>query len=210
MVKHNNVVPNIHNKKKYCQSSRGPLKVKLSLNQATKKKSRRLTRAAKAAKIAPRPLSLLRPAVQSQTQRYSSKTRLGRGFTLEELKGAGLTARYAQTVGIAVDHRRVNRSEESLKTNIDRLLEYKSKLIVFPKRSGVFKNGDSTKEETVVATQLAGRVIQPLAKKADTIEMMTITEEMKNNVAYTQMRLAAKETKVAGQRAAVAARKDKK
>lgn len=210
MVKHNNVVPNIHNKKKYCQSSRGPLKVKLSLNQATKKKSRRLTRAAKAAKIAPRPLSLLRPAVQSQTQRYSSKTRLGRGFTLEELKGAGLTARYAQTVGIAVDHRRVNRSEESLKTNIDRLLEYKSKLIVFPKRSGVFKNGDSTKEETVVATQLAGRVIQPLAKKADTIEMMTITEEMKNNVAYTQMRLAAKETKVAGQRAAVVARKDKK
>eukprot|EP00555_Chaetoceros_dichaeta_P009379 CAMPEP_0198263482 /NCGR_PEP_ID=MMETSP1447-20131203/12003_1 /TAXON_ID=420782 /ORGANISM="Chaetoceros dichaeta, Strain CCMP1751" /LENGTH=59 /DNA_ID=CAMNT_0043952075 /DNA_START=119 /DNA_END=294 /DNA_ORIENTATION=+ len=59
MVKHNNVIPNIHNKKKYLESSRGPLKVRLSLNQATKKKTRRLTRAAKAARIAPRPLSLL-------------------------------------------------------------------------------------------------------------------------------------------------------
>lgn len=210
MVKHNNVVPNIHNKKKYCQSSRGPLKVKLALNQATKKKSRRLTRAAKAARIAPRPLSLLRPAVQSQTQRYSSKTRLGRGFTLQEIKGAGLTARYARTVGIAVDHRRINRSEEGLKKNIDRLTEYKAKLIVFPKRSGVFKSGDSTKEETVAATQLGGRVIQPLAKKADAIEMMTITKEMKANIAYTQMRVAAIETKVIGHRASVLNRKEKK
>ena len=38
MVKHNNVIPNIHCHKKYCESSRGPLKVRLSLNQAGKKK----------------------------------------------------------------------------------------------------------------------------------------------------------------------------
>ena len=152
MVKHNNVIPNIHNKKKYLESSRGPLKVRLSLDQATKKKSRRLTRAAKAARIAPRPLSLLRPAVQSQTQRYSSKTRLGRGFTLQEIKAAGLTPRYARTVGIAVDHRRINRSEEGLKRNVDRLTEYKLKLIVFFRRRGVLKSGDSSAAETNAAT----------------------------------------------------------
>ena len=52
MVKHNNIIPNIHCRKKYCESSRGPLKVRLNLNQAGKKKSRRLARAAKAAAIA--------------------------------------------------------------------------------------------------------------------------------------------------------------
>lgn len=210
MVKHNNVVPNIHNKKKYCQSSRGPLKVRLSLNQATKKKSRRIARAAKAARVAPRPLSLLRPAVQSQTQRYSSKSRLGRGFTLRELKEAGLTPMYARTVGIAVDHRRSNRSEESLARNVERLKEYKEKLIVFPKRTGAIKVGDSSKAETSAATQLGGKVVMPLAKKADAIEMQVITAEMKENCAYTQMRLANKETKVAGYRVAVLNRKEKK
>lgn len=210
MVKHNNVIPNIHNKKKYLQSSRGPLKVRLSLNQATKKKTRRLTRAAKAARIAPRPLQLLRPAVQSQTQRYSSKTRLGRGFTLQELKEAKITPRYARTVGIAVDHRRVNRSEEGLTRNVDRLKEYKAKLIVFPKKRGVFKSGDSSKADTDAATQLSARVLLPLAKKADTIEMMAITKEMKENIAYTQMRVARKETKVAGFRISVLNRKEKK
>merc|ERR1712127_308450 len=102
----------------------------------SKKKSRRLRRSAKAAAIAPRPLQLLRPAVHCQTQRYSSKTRLGRGFTLAELKAAGLTAAYARTVGIAVDARRTNRSVEGLNANVARLNEYKSKLIVFPKRRG--------------------------------------------------------------------------
>mmetsp|Transcript_21084 Transcript_21084/g.25058 ORF Transcript_21084/g.25058 Transcript_21084/m.25058 type:complete len:211 (-) Transcript_21084:74-706(-) len=210
MVKHNNVIPNIHNKKKYLESSRGPLKVRLSLNQATKKKTRRLTRAAKAARIAPRPLSLLRPAVQSQTQRYSSKTRLGRGFTLQEIKAAGLTPRYARTVGIAVDHRRINRSEEGLKRNVDRLTEYKLKLIVFPRRRGVFKSGDSSAAETKAATQLEGRTILPLVKKTDSIEMMVISKAMKEHSAFTQMRVAAKENKVAGHRISVIKRKEKK
>jgi large subunit ribosomal protein L13e len=112
MVKHNNIIPNIHCHKKYAQSSRGPLKVRLNLNQATRKKARRLARAAKAALTAPRPMQRLRPVVHCPTQRYSSKQRLGRGFTLAELKTAGLNASYAMTVGIAVDYRRTNACEE--------------------------------------------------------------------------------------------------
>ena len=53
MVKHNNVVPNAHFHKKWQQSSRGPLKVRVALDQAGKKKSRRVKRAAKAAALAP-------------------------------------------------------------------------------------------------------------------------------------------------------------
>lgn len=35
-------------------------------------------------------------------------------------------------MGIAVDHRRRNPSEEGLELNVQRLKEYKAKLIVFP------------------------------------------------------------------------------
>jgi large subunit ribosomal protein L13e len=206
MVKHNNVIPNIHCKKKYCESSRGPLKVKLALNQAGKKKSRRLARAAKAAAIAPRPLKLLRPAVHCPTQRYSAKVRLGKGFTLEELKGAGLTAQYARTVGIAVDHRRTNRCNESLARNVARLEEYKSKLIVFPKkRLSKVKNGDSSKEECKAATQFSG-IILPLKTPAHEVVMESVPKQEIS--AYTQMRVARQETRVAGHRASVANRKE--
>lgn len=208
MVKHNNIIPNIHCKKKYLESSRGPIKVKLALNQASKKKSRRLARAAKAAAIAPRPLQLLRPSVQSQTQRYSAKSRLGRGFTLAELKAAGLTAKYARTVGIAVDTRRTNRCVESLNKNVARLEEYKSKLIVFPKRRGIVKKGDASKEERSGASQFVGAVL-PLEKESGGIVMEEVTDEMKEFKAYTTMRVAMKETRVEGYRKAVEIRKSK-
>ena len=177
------------------------------MNQAGKKKSRRLARAAKAAAIAPRPLKLLRPAVHCPTQRYSAKVRLGKGFTLEELKAAGLTAQYARTVGIAVDHRRTNKCAESLATNVARLEEYKSKLIVFPKkRLSKVKNGDSSAEECKAATQLQGTVL-PLASASNEIVMGDIPSQ--DVSAYTQMRLARKETDFAGYRASVANRQDK-
>ena len=207
MVKHNNVVPNIHCHKKYCESSRGPLKVRLTLNQASKKKSRRLARAAKAAAIAPRPLKLLRPSVHCPTQRYSAKVRLGKGFTLDQIKAAGLTARYARTVGIAVDHRRTNKSAESLAANVARLEEYKSKLIVFPKkRLSKVKNGDSSAEECKAATQLQGTVL-PLAGLSGDIVIEDIPSQEVS--AFTTMRIARNETKVAGYRASVANREEK-
>lgn len=195
MVKHNNQIPNIHCRKKYCESSRGPLKVKLGLNQASRKKARRLARAARAAKLAPAPLEKLRPVVHCPTQKYSAKTRLGKGFTLEELKAAKLHPSYAQTIGIAIDWRRRNRCEESLQANVARLEEYKSKLVLL-------KKGES-------AEQFSG-VIQPLAKPpAGVVQMETITEEMKNFKAYTTMRMAKKETKIAGYRVSVQIRKSK-
>jgi large subunit ribosomal protein L13e len=48
------------------------------------------------------------------TRRYASKLRYGRGFSLQELRAAKLTPQFARTVGIAVDHRRQDTSEEAL------------------------------------------------------------------------------------------------
>ena len=196
-------------RKKYCASSRGPLKVKLSLNQAGKKKSRRLARAAKAAAIAPRPLQKLRPAVHCPTQKYNAKVRLGRGFSLAELKEAGLTATFAQTIGIAVDHRRINRSVESMQVNVERLKAYKENLVLFPKKrlSKAKPVGlESSADECRAATQFSGTIL-PLVKEKPTVVMGDVTEEMKSTSAVTTMKIARKETKVQGYRVALVNRK---
>merc|ERR1711992_341741 len=78
------------------------------------------------------PIGKLRPVVSCPTYKYNLKQRAGRGFTLEEVKAAGLSKKFARTIGIAVDHRRRNKSVESLQLNTQRLKEFKSKMILFP------------------------------------------------------------------------------
>lgn len=90
-----------------------------------------------------RPTSTLKPAVRCPTVRYNMRLRSGRGFTLEELKLAGIRPKEALSIGISVDHRRRNRSEEGLAVNVDRLKAYKDRLILFPKKGGKAKKGDS-------------------------------------------------------------------
>lgn len=63
------------------------------------------------------------------------KVREGYGFTLTELKQAGIKRREARGLGIKVDYRRRNLSEEGLKANVDRLNDYKARIIVFPRRT---------------------------------------------------------------------------
>ncbi|VDM73045.1 unnamed protein product [Strongylus vulgaris] len=60
---------------------------------------------------------IIRSVVRCPTQRFNRKVRLGRGFTLEELKAVGIGKREARTIGIAVDYRRTNRSLEGLKVS---------------------------------------------------------------------------------------------
>merc|ERR1712213_131283 len=89
----------------------------------------------KAKKLFPRPAAgLLRPIVHPPTQRYNMKLRLGKGFTLDELREAKIPVKTALTIGIAVDHRRRNRCAESLQANVERLKVYMSKLD-FPSQS---------------------------------------------------------------------------
>jgi large subunit ribosomal protein L13e len=118
--------------------------VKTWFNQPARKQRRRDTRTKKARTIAPRPLGKFRPAVRCPTIKYNTRIRVGRGFTLEELKNAGLNKHEAMQFGIAVDYRRRNRSVESLQQNVQRLKEYNSKLIVFPKKISKPRKGDAS------------------------------------------------------------------
>lgn len=195
MVKHNNVVPNGHFHKDWEN------RIKTWFNQPGKKKSRRLARKAKAALIAPRPVAgLLRPAVHCQTIRYASKVRAGRGFTLTELKDAGIGKKQARTIGIAVDHRRTNKSVESMQANVMRLKAYKSKLVLFPRKSGSKpKAGDASKEELKNVVQHTGPIL-PIKRTVRTSETAKITQEMKDTKVFETLRLARSEAKLVGQR----------
>ena len=209
-MKGNNQLPNAHFKKDW-QGNATQCRVKTWLNQAGRKKSRRNAREAKAKKIFPRPVAgALRPVVHPPTQRYNFKTRLGRGFTLEELKAAGISKKMAPTIGICVDHRRRNRSEESLELNSKRLKEYMAKLILFPRKNSKPKHGDSPAEDLAKATQHKGGAIMPIEKVEKEVEMVAVTDEMKNFGAYAKLRVERMNERQVGNRikAAIQAEKD--
>mmetsp|Transcript_16049 Transcript_16049/g.19667 ORF Transcript_16049/g.19667 Transcript_16049/m.19667 type:complete len:240 (-) Transcript_16049:31-750(-) len=127
MVKHNKKIPNIHLHKDWQRY------IRTHFDQPSKTKRRRQLRRKKAERLAPRPLRKLKPIVQCPTQRYNMKIRQGKGFSLLELKKAGLNPKYARTIGISVDVRRKNRSNEGLMRNVARLKKYQSSLVLFPK-----------------------------------------------------------------------------
>merc|ERR1719420_288638 len=98
-------------------------------NQPARKIRRRQKRAEKAKRSSLPMLVPLRPIVRGQSIKYNMKKKLGRGFTYDELKSAGISSKLARNLGIAVDRRRRNRSAESLSENTSRLKEYSSKLV---------------------------------------------------------------------------------
>ncbi|PLN81212.1 60S ribosomal protein L13 [Aspergillus taichungensis] len=144
-IKHNNQILNQHFRKDWQR------RVRVHFEQPSRKLRRREARRSKAAAVAPRPVDKLRPVVHCPTVKYNRRVRAGRGFTLAELKEAGIPKKLARTVGIAVDHRRVNYSKESLVANVARLQDYKARLILFPRKSGQFKKLDSSVEEVNAA-----------------------------------------------------------
>lgn len=67
--------------------------------------------------------------------------------------------------------------------------EYKSKLIVFPKRAGKPKAGDSTAEELEMATQLSGEIMPITNERKLVVEARAVTDEEKKFKAYAKLRL---------------------
>ncbi len=151
-------------------------RVRVHLDQAGQKLSRRNARAAKAAAVAPKPVDLLRPVVRCPTLKYNRKVRAGKGFTFAELKAAKLDPKYAQTVGIAVDHRRVNKSTETFDANVERLELYKKSLIVFKKG------------EKPTAEQVSAAAAFPIVQSAP--ETAPRAVEVPERTAYRTLRLA--------------------
>jgi len=193
-MKHNNQLPNQHFRKDW------QLRVKTWFDQPGRKKSRRLARISKASRIAPRPIDgMLRPAVRCPTIKYNTKLRIGRGFTLEELKEAGIRRKEALTIGISIDHRRRNKSVESLQLNVQRLKDYKSKLIIFPRKAAKPKSNDSPADEVAGAVQLH-EVIIPIKQLPQDVVAREITKEERSKSAYTTLRKARSDARLVGVR----------
>jgi len=138
--------------------------------------------------------------VHPPTNKYNYKLRQGRGFTLAELKEAGINQKQALTIGISVDHRRRNRSAESLQLNVQRLKEYKSKLILFPRKRNKPSAGDAEAAELETATQKTGEILSMPALYSDEVEVMPITAEMKEEGAFHKIRVARADFRLFGVR----------
>ncbi len=130
----------------------------------------------------------MRPVVVPQTQRYNFKVRKGRGFTPVELKKAGVPMKLARTIGIAVDKRRRNKSEAAIAVNVDRIKEYKSKLVVFPKSANKPKKGDATKEQLANVAQNTHKDIIPIKKAKLTVTARKITDEERKTSVFETLR----------------------
>ncbi|EIW72376.1 50S small subunit ribosomal protein L13e [Tremella mesenterica] len=181
MVKHNNQLPKNHFHKDWQR------RVKTWFDQPGRKKSRRSARSKKALALGAGPLKRLRPAVRCPTQRYNIRIREGRGFTLSELKLAGIRKKEAKGLGIVVDHRRRSKSEEGQTVNVDRLKEYRSRLVVFPRKAGKPKKGDATGDDL---TAHITRALPTLPSAYTPEAPRAITDEEQEVNAYSTLRLA--------------------
>lgn len=199
-MRHNNVIPNVHYRKNYKRW------IKTWYNQPGRKQSRRIARQKAVAKAGFRPVGMLRPIVHPPTQRYNMKVRLGRGFTLEELSACGINKKAAMSIGIAVDHRRTDLSEETFQANVDRLKKYINGIVLQPRKGKKTKKGfagipnDSSRDEFKALKNVSHEKafpikVMPLAQKT-----YKITPEDKKFSAYSALRQQLKEAKNLGKK----------
>ena len=199
MTVHNNALQRPHLRKHWQKW------VRTWFNQPARK-LRRITKRRQLAKdVFPAPIRRLRPTVAKCTFRYAGQQRLGRGFTLQELAEAKLNPRFAATIGIAVDHRRTNKSVEGLQRNVARLRDYISKLTLLPRREGQPRKGTrgvlSDKDQRVEPTQET----RPAVLRAPTASLRAkprpVTAEQNAFRAHGYLRLLRAQQKQAGKKA---------
>ncbi|XP_026190612.1 60S ribosomal protein L13 [Cyclospora cayetanensis] len=200
MVSRSAQLPNTHLRKEWQRY------VRTWFNQPARKQKRRLARQQKAAKNGIRPVGLLRPVVHCPTQKYNMKVREGRGFTLEELQAVNISRRVALSMGIAVDHRRRNKSQESVIANINRLKLYLSKLVLFQRGSKAKKGcagvpADTPKSQIQNVKQTAMATALPIEQPHRKIRARVITEEEKKFLAYATLRRQLRNAKTVGKQA---------
>lgn len=192
-IKHNQQLPSNHFRKQW------QTRVRTHFDQPGRKLRRRQARIAKAAAVAPRPVEALRPIVRCPTIKYNRKVRAGRGFSLEELKLAGIPRKFAATIGISVDHRRQNRNVEALEANVARLKEYRSKAIIFPRNAKAPKKGDASAEEIKEAAQTTLPKINPIPTYGVVSERAIEAGEKEKSV-FRALRIARADARNQGKR----------
>merc|ERR1712216_145267 len=197
-MKHNNQIHSVRKFRKYWQRY-----VKTWFDQPARKKRRRTARDKKAAAVAPRPVAgCVRPLVHGATVKYNSKVRIGRGFSLAEIRDAGLGKFEAMSLGIAVAPRRRNRSVDGKSANVQRLREYKANLVVFPRNAKKgLKQGwkaDASADETGVAEQMDAKVVMKPVKAVPALETKKITDEMRSANTARSLKAAWNDARLCG------------
>lgn len=178
-------------------------RVKTWFDQPGRKHRRRQNRENKAKLIAPCPTHKLRPIVRGQTNKYNNKMKLGRGFTLEELKKAGISsALYAKSIGIAIDCRRKDTNQEAQNQNVNRIKEYLSRMILFPRnpekpaKKPIVKEATKAQMESAEAKeQNTTKTVIPFPKPEDAYKFEPITDAMKKEITYKKQRTEHKTAK---------------
>jgi len=213
MVKHNNALVNNHFRKLWDR------RVRTWFNQPGRKQSRRDAREVKRKGSFPRPASgLLRPVVHCSTKRYSSKERLGRGFTFDELKAAGVQKRVARGLGISVDHRRKNQNKETFTLNVERIKSFRTRQVIFPtntvqKAKKTEKAAALLKHKQIQTDRNnAVQIREPLPlrrSQAAPEESRAISEEERKASAFVTLRKAKMASKKAGEAVKKANAKEK-
>ena len=103
---------------------------------------------------------------------------------------------------VKVDPRRQNLSEEGLKANVERLQEYRNRLILFPRRNGKTKQGDASAEDVKAAkgnTVTSTSAILPI-KNVQEFEEGPIKNYEATENAYRKLRDARSEARLVGVR----------
>ncbi|KAK5169831.1 60S ribosomal protein L13 [Saxophila tyrrhenica] len=200
-IKHNQQIQHNHFRKDWQR------RVRVHFDQPGRKLRRRQHRQEKAAKVAPRPVDKLRPVVRCPTIKYNRRVRAGRGFTFAELKAAGIPRKLAPTIGISVDPRRQNISEESLAANVERLKTFKDRLVLFPRKTKSPKAGEASAEDVKKARQSGheGKVVRanshiPISNKV-TVQEGKVADYESEPAAYRKLRDARSEARLVGVRA---------
>ncbi|XP_053204093.1 60S ribosomal protein L13-like [Panonychus citri] len=183
----NNVVPNVHFHKDWQKY------IKTWFNQPARKARRARTRLTKS-----KPNSL-KPVVSCPTMRYNIKKRLGRGFSITELKAVGMSVGYARSIGISVDPRRKNKSNESVESNIHRLKVYKNRLQIVSRPGKKNKKPAGAPEVDKLTTTIRGKIM-PLKAKRITITRRVVDKRMAKFKPFQLTRMARKKERLVGYR----------
>ena len=161
------------------------------------------------------------------TIKYNRRLRAGRGFTFAELKvwmsqrdllpasslhngvqEAGIPRKLAPTIGIAVDPRRQNISEESLAANVERLKTYKARLVLFPRNPKSPKEGELSAKDAKQHREKGhddkvARINEhfPILGNKATIEEGKVADyKSEEGGAYRKLRIARSDARLIGKR----------
>ena len=119
-------------------------------------------------------------------------------------QAAGIPRKFARTIGISVDPRRQNFSEESLKANVERLQDYRKRLILFPRKAGKAKKGDSSMEDIKSVRSKEGIITSASAAMPITNVVKVVEGKMSDypgeENAFRKLRTARSDARLVGSR----------